>query len=477
MKKRKIILATIILVILITAVCLTGCSSDNEGIATNPSYIDGLDSYNTLKAFVELFPDRTSGNTVTVAGTTINNADLAAEWIAQQFRAIGLQPSVENGLQEVKYTNNRANKRSETAYNVIYKIDSPNTDKRVVISAHYDNVSSWIANETAVGGEGVYTSAAGIAALIETAKALVSLSNLPYDVEFVAFGATEPGMFGSQKYLESLTAQQKTDTLLMVDYDRPAGGDSLYMYADEVDTDHYDYFYKAAKDNDLFISDIPANKREYLYSALPQSDLLYYNEPMVGDHYYFRLNGINTISFISANFKDRSNMLLSEMGGKKNVRYTSSDTLAEMVARHGGIGVGEEEISKRIDSAVSVIVKGLQGDEFVEVMQSSQNNRYDYSVFANQKIMTGIGYGVLGVIIISILVAYFILKPKAKPHTVIIDTPYGRVDMSKGVVYPASGQATQAPKPDEDIDPFGEEFTKKEPEIKEVSEKDIFGDY
>jgi hypothetical protein len=89
--------------------------------------------------------------------------------------------------------------------------------KRLIVGAHYDSVPV---------GQGYTDNATGVGLLIEVAARIKKMPT-PYTVVFVAFGAEEDGLLGSQHYLHSLSDVDRKATIGMIDLDAPAGGDQL----------------------------------------------------------------------------------------------------------------------------------------------------------------------------------------------------------------------------------------------------------
>lgn len=483
MKKKMIISISIIAVL---ALVLTGCSAPTVNKNREP-LVTELNSFDLLSEFVSLHSDRTSGDDTTLdAEKKFNNADRAGLYISQKFTELGYLAE-NGGMIPFKYENPLANNRIETAYNVVFKKDNPTTDNQVIIMANYDNAFNLVVNGQKIGAKGVYKNATGVVALLQTAKLLYG-QTLPYDVVFVALGAGEIGHAGSRALLTSMSQEMKNNTLLAVNYNGVSGGDYIYMYADEVKTEHYDYFYNTAVVNNYSITNIPLNKRQKVMTQLNGSVLMHYNYPMTGDNQEFTHSGINTLSYISANLTDRSSSSVSEMKGKDNINYTQADTIDNMIERMGGGDKGMAAIASDIDTVCMNTLKALSGEDFVAVMGSSKVTKFDYTGIGNYTIMQYVGLGVAAGIICILVAIYFAFKSKLTPHDVIIDTVYGRVNASKGG---AVMDGNPAPTTKPTIDPFGEEFAKRDdgkapsdaskPEDKQKpkpkDEKDIFGDF
>jgi hypothetical protein len=78
------------------------------------------------------------------------------------------------------------------SYNVIGNLNSiTNNAKEIIVSAHWDSKV----------GPGADDNASGISVMLELANYFKQIDNLPYNLKFIAFGAEELGMLGSQAYL------------------------------------------------------------------------------------------------------------------------------------------------------------------------------------------------------------------------------------------------------------------------------------
>ena len=146
-----------------------------------------------------------------VAGTPAEGR--AAERVSQWFSQLGYEPAV----QDFSFTADGASRASANV--VATKVGS--SPRQIVIGAHYDSVSV---------GRGAFDNASGVALMMQLAEALRA-EETPYTLVFVAFGAEEAGLKGSKAYFESMTAAQKADTVLMINFDSVATGDQVYCYS------------------------------------------------------------------------------------------------------------------------------------------------------------------------------------------------------------------------------------------------------
>lgn len=449
MKKRIILCLVSIFVVIISVFALAGCTTNiGNQDAEKANFVSGTTPYETLKTFVKTFPDRTAEQTFSE-----DNSLLAAEWIKSQFDSLGYTPMYDDGIDSFRF-DNVLTKKQETGYNVAFKKES-SSDKTVVIGAHYDNVYQYEKNGERLLGDGTYNNGVGIATLIEVAKVLAN-EDLPFDVEFVAFGAEEPGWLGSKRFLSNHV--DKDNIILMINFDRNAIGDYVYMYSSEANTKHNKFFYQKARDNNLCIADLPSYRSPSLKAVMANS--LYSNEANFADSQVFLSEGINIVNFISMNFTPSK---VVERKGADNVNYTPNDNFDYIVQSLGGEEVAKQLIDKQINSAISAVKYAFDDPNFVEVMETSKANG-GLDTFANYKIMTYIATGIVGAVILCFVVIYFVLKKNTKTHDVYLQTIYGRLNTRTGQIEPNykggmfGEQSNHNTRSDNTASVFGEEF-------------------
>ncbi len=290
----------------------------------------------------------------------------------------------------------------------------------------------------------------------------------------MAFGAEEFGWLGSDRYLNNQT--DKENIILMINFDRNAIGDYVYMYSSEAKTAHNKFFYDVANENNLCIAELPSYRSPSL-NGVPSNSYVS-NELNWADSDKFLAEGINIINFSSMNFLP-SGVVESE--GKQNIAYTRDDNLTYVESRLGGRDSAKAIIDKQINSAISSIVYAFEKENFVDVMSASKaNNGMD--TFANSTIISLITYGIIALLIIILLVLYFTLGVKTKSHDVYINTPYGRINKTTGKLENAMPQDKSVGGNIGSV--FGEEFDPKnkeniDGEIGKNKDKtnDIFGDF
>lgn len=137
--------------------------------------------------------------------------DAAAEYIANQFQQIGLQPGLEKGSYFQTWEDvGGENGTKAVLKNVIGFIPGSNpawADQSVVIGAHYDHLGlGWPDMRTGNKGQihnGADDNASGIAVLIELARQLTQTMKPARSIIFVAFTAEESGRRGSKYFVEN----------------------------------------------------------------------------------------------------------------------------------------------------------------------------------------------------------------------------------------------------------------------------------
>ncbi|MHA7965108.1 M20/M25/M40 family metallo-hydrolase [Paenibacillus sp. CAU 1782] len=108
---------------------------------------------------------------------------------------------------------------SRNSANVIATKEGVST-REVVVGAHYDAVTA---------GKGADDNASGVGVMMETAAALKDAVT-PYTIKFVAFGAEEVGLRGSNYYVNQLSAENRRNVAGMINLDSLAAGDFMYIY-------------------------------------------------------------------------------------------------------------------------------------------------------------------------------------------------------------------------------------------------------
>lgn len=187
-----------------TLICLAlfalgGCGSDD----TTPSAGDR--SRQHIATLSETLGKRVAGS---------DNDLKSRGYIADEFRRLGYQVTLQ------PFSFSRDKKTIETA-NVIAVLHGSGSGE-LVVGAHYDSVPEG-------AGTGASDNASGVGVMLAVARELRS-AVLPYTVKFIAFGAEEDGLFGSEYHVSQLSGEEISRTLGMINLDTVIGGDKIYVY-------------------------------------------------------------------------------------------------------------------------------------------------------------------------------------------------------------------------------------------------------
>lgn len=154
--------------------------------------------------------------------------DSAAKYIAEKFKAYGLQPMGKSYYQTFNHT--FSDKGEMTLKNVIAVI--PGTDEKlkdspVVVSAHYDHLGlGWPDVHQGDKGKihhGANDNASGIAILLELAKTMGKTVKPKRTIIFAAFTGEEAGLIGSRYFVSHIKDYYKGDVLADVNIDTDGG--------------------------------------------------------------------------------------------------------------------------------------------------------------------------------------------------------------------------------------------------------------
>ncbi|MFD1705197.1 M20/M25/M40 family metallo-hydrolase [Siminovitchia sediminis] len=136
----------------------------------------------------------------------------ARDYIISQFERMGYTANI----QPFSYTRGGVTYQSSNV--IAYK--KGKSSKEIIVGAHYDSVSA---------GKGSDDNASGVAVMLEAAEVLKKIPT-PYSIKFVAFGAEEVGLRGSNFYAGQMTEEEIENTAGMINLDSLAVGDYMYVY-------------------------------------------------------------------------------------------------------------------------------------------------------------------------------------------------------------------------------------------------------
>jgi alkaline phosphatase isozyme conversion protein len=307
---------------------LIGCSSD-EWEATKeapwdeptgePSTSSPVGSYGEtarshLEALTEIGPR--------LAGT--DEETTAARYIADAFAEMGYATETQ------PFSAQSEDDEAIDSANVIAIKDGLST-QAVVVGAHYDGVDDGMAADD---------NASGVAAMLEVAELVVN-TETPYTIYFVAFGAEEAGLLGSDAFVSSMSASDRSDIVLMVNLDCLIAGDITYAYSPE----------NAVAARDWVID--WASSNGYDLQTVPNINLADEEGGGTGDYEAFDLAGIPWLYFEATNWG------LGDQDGYTQVDPQYGDQGAIIHTEYDNLTYLDETFPGRVDEHLDLYVAVL----------------------------------------------------------------------------------------------------------------------
>ncbi len=143
-------------------------------------------------------------------GVGTKGLEAAADYLAAQFKTIGLQPGGDGGSYFQSFTTPRSPSGAPTALrNVIGVLPGSKSEwagQSALLTAHYDHLGrGWPDVHKGDEGKlhpGADDNASGVAVLLELARAIAAGEKPQRTLVFVAFAGEEAGLLGSRHYVE-----------------------------------------------------------------------------------------------------------------------------------------------------------------------------------------------------------------------------------------------------------------------------------
>ncbi len=380
---RKVLFIVIIIAILICSFAFPISLAAGE---SEPCY-----GYTFMNEFVTEFPSRDAGT---------DEERSAALNIAEEFLDIGLLPFAP--LSDTPYFQDFSYK-GVTSQNVIGKIDNPNTDKNIIIGAHYDGLRSLYGLQ---GGDGAYDNGSGVGAMIQAARELIAIGNLSTDITFVAFGAEEKGMYGSLFMVSEMSTKEIADTVLMISIDCISAGDYLYFYTGETENALNGYMLNLSDSLSVDVKAYPYDKHATFITTSEAAGLDYSHVALLSDNAPFMAAGINVTLLFGYNMESRI-LPPSESLTHPDIAHSTGDTLENVETLYG-----YEQVNSRIDGAAKLVTAIASGGEIINVSESIENTSFLNSFFAGYENMSYINLGIKAIIIGGILLMIYKYRKK-----------------------------------------------------------------
>lgn len=358
----------------------TSVNAENVGFDRTLQQIEA-EIDNELKAFIEY------GEVIKVRGGRIAGSSAeyqSAKYIHEKMSALSNFVPVEdsitnNGYQFFDFVNYIDGKRY-SSQNVVFKRESnANTNKKVVLGAHYDSL--FVPKETNeysslnnVNMDGINDNASSVAMLLTLAKYLDGVTDYGYDIEFVFFGAGANGYVGAEQYVSALTDEKCKDILLMLNFDRIALGDHKYIYINEFETIQDDFLLETLGGGFKKLKTV--NTIDYSKDGI--NGLNYSHIGLESDHIMFMNREINTINFFSGHYEDMFTFGLSEYDKETNITFTEKDN-------YDYIKENKPEYITTIAEYCVSVNNLLSNPSFVMEMEKDSGAEAWYKTWTNEK--------------------------------------------------------------------------------------------
>jgi Zn-dependent M28 family amino/carboxypeptidase len=265
---------------------------------------------------------------LTAIGARVAGSDgetKAAQYIVSAFKAVGYAP-------ETQAFTAAAGNQSISSANIV-AVKTGTSSQEIIVGAHYDSTDA---------GPGADDNASGVAVMLEVAK-LVQGTTTPYTIRFIAFGAEESGLMGSNAYLNEMSQDDFQNVIVMIDLDSLVAGDIAYAYSDESQSTVRDWALEWALGNGLDLQ------------TVRNVSLTYPDVKWIGSSDYapFQAVGIPYIYFDSTDWtrgdKKGVTQVDSKYGENGVIRHTNYDTLEYLDASFPG------RVDQRLNLFISVL--------------------------------------------------------------------------------------------------------------------------
>lgn len=311
---------------------------------------------------------------------------ITQEWFGERFSTT--RTSIWNRPQEIVLYSS----------NIIMSFDAKDTNKKVVIGANYDNNFD---------GEydGAISTGGPVAVLLALAQNLVG-KELPFDIDIVFFGAGffkgTPYHMGSRKYTQNLLG----DIMLMINLSR-LGGDTTYIYSDEVKNKLEDYFVGLGG-----LKRLPKSL-PHLVGVDGPKNYPYTHYGMIGNHSKFMQEGIPAVNLFGGHYQG---FYLYDSEGRADI--LDKDNTNNMILAYPNAYYNMAKVYQAVFTAITDI-------ELPDIISLTQKSKFNFSIFLQEWIaylilgaFIFIGFIVLRYKSIELLKKYPLQRVKVKPMSI-----------------------------------------------------------
>lgn len=203
-----------------------GCAGLTHALAaTSPLPPMGEIASQQIRHIATYFPGRMAGSPAEL---------IAAEYLNQQFNKFGYQSNLRGFDTRYLYTSNDGKKDWHNIHATsVIAARAGEVPQQIIVMAHFDTYVPQSDADTNhnLGGltlQGVDDNASGIGVMMELAERMQAIPT-HYSLRFVALSAEETGAKGAEDFIKRMSAEEKKNTLLVINLDSLITGDKLYF--------------------------------------------------------------------------------------------------------------------------------------------------------------------------------------------------------------------------------------------------------
>lgn len=407
MKRLKSFL--IVAIMAIFAICPRVFTNKNATAASS------LVGYDKFSEDLELILDDFCEFKTRIAGS--DNEKKAAEYIYNYLLDVPYLNPISNsstkiGVQEFTFLSDYTG-NYQKSQNIVFRY-SPATDskKMVILGCHYDAPAyfdevkgEYVSNEN----DALNASAGSVATLLMLASNL-STQKLPFNVEFVFFGAGESSFAGSDFYVDGISNEEANNILCMINIDKVSLGDELYFYIDEIETSFSKYITSLFETARIGTRKVNVSNLSKALIGQNELGLTYSHIGMNSDNIKFMKRKIATVNLFAGAYSDGLVLGRREYKDKANVTYSKFDTRAYISATYGS-----DVVAKNLYRTFETVEQILMDENFLANTTGSFNQtNWFYQIFANQKLVLLIS--VIAFILVIIIAMYVHYKLTVKSY-------------------------------------------------------------
>ncbi|MBU9844249.1 aminopeptidase [Rahnella ecdela] len=193
--------------------------------ASAPLPAMGMIASQQIRHIATYFPGRMAGSPAEL---------IAAEYLNQQFNKFGYKSDLRGFDTRYLYTSNAGKQNWQNIHATsVIAARAGEVPQQIIVMAHFDTYVPQSDSDTNhnLGGltlQGVDDNASGVGVMLELAERMQAIPT-HYSLRFVALSAEETGAKGAEDFVKRMSAEEKKNTLLVINLDSLVTGDRLYF--------------------------------------------------------------------------------------------------------------------------------------------------------------------------------------------------------------------------------------------------------